>query len=149
MSGWVQLAANKRPEAQANLLESLAIYRQIGQKDELGQSLALLGHCAYLAGENELAQDYLIEAMETAVSIQAFMPLMIALPVQAHLFDQAAQPTDAAHLRRIITAYPLVTRSCWFADLVGPIATGTEGKRKGELTAVVTDRQQRFIDQPR
>lgn len=141
--GWALLASKDTEKAKSHLATSLNIYRNIGQRDELGQALALLGYDAYDDGDLAQAQSYLVEAMETAVSIQAVMPLLIALPIQALLYQKGHKAAAASHLQHTVSVYPFVTHSRWLATLINQLGTPkaalTNGTDAPELMSVAAE----------
>jgi tetratricopeptide (TPR) repeat protein len=117
--GWATLAIAPVTQAQLLLQKSLAIYREIGQRDELAQTLTLLGYAAYRLGDLPLARQRLVEALQIAIEIRAFMPMMLALPAEALLSVAQGDLGRAAELRALAWRYPFVANSRWFEDMAG------------------------------
>ncbi len=114
MGGWAAIGSGDTETAQQMLEESRDIYQDIGQRDELAQAFALLGYVAYQTDVSKLAEQHLHTALQTAHSIQAFMPMMLALPALALLYLDQEKPTRSLELYTLASRYPLVTNSHWF-----------------------------------
>ena len=125
---WVALAEGAQAEADELLQESEALFQELGQRDEVGQVHALSGYVALARGQDDQARCCLHHALQIGVDLQAFLPVLFALPAVAWLAADAGQPEHAVELYALASRYPFVTRSRWFEDLVGRrIATAADG----------------------
>jgi tetratricopeptide (TPR) repeat protein len=115
--GCVALAVEAYAEAQQSLQESVAVYQEIGQREQLGSALAALGYAARGLGNMSEAQQHLYEALQTATEIQAFIPLMLALPAIALLLADRSEKERAVELYALASRYPYVANSRWFQDI--------------------------------
>jgi len=113
------MAHEEYAEAQQLLQESVAVYREIGQRDELCWALAGLGNAARGLGQLPQAGQHLYEALRTAAEIRAFTPLMIALPVMALFLADQGEKERAVELYALASRYPFVGNSRWFEDIAG------------------------------
>jgi predicted ATPase len=117
--GWVGLAVAAETGARDWLDRSRTIYRTIGQRDELAQALILLGYLSYRQANLAQAEQYLLEAWPIATEIRAFMPMMLAVPLQALLWLARDKPEQAARLHALVWRYPFVANSRWFEAMAG------------------------------
>jgi DNA mismatch repair protein MutL len=140
--GEAALALNNTAEAVDLLQDSLAIYRKIGQRDELGQTLALLGYAVHRLGQQDQAWQYLVEAIQTARAIRAFMPLMLALPAMALLLVEQSDSERAVELQALASRHPLVANSCWFRDMAGARLQGVAATLPQEVASAAWERGQ-------
>jgi predicted ATPase/DNA-binding SARP family transcriptional activator len=116
---WAALAQGAQAEADELLHESAALFQELGQRDEVGQVNALSGYVAPARGQHDHARCCLHEALQIGVELQAFLPVLFALPAVAWSAADAGQPEHAVELYALASRYPFVARSRWFEDLVG------------------------------
>jgi predicted ATPase len=121
--GGAALAQQQFGPAESLFLKSLAIYRELGQRDELAQALALLGYARHGLGNLGQGRRNLIEALQTALEIRAFMPMMLALPAVALLAVAEGQADQALGLHTLLSRYPFVANSDWFEQVAGARVT--------------------------
>jgi len=119
VKGWAGLIAAAETEVRDWLDRSRTIYSTLGQRDELAQALTLLGYLSYRQADLARAEQYLHEAWHIAAEIRAFMPMMLAVPLQALLWLARDKPEQAARLHALAWRYPFVANSRWFDDMVG------------------------------
>jgi tetratricopeptide (TPR) repeat protein len=111
--GRIALVEEGYIEAQTLLQESDAIFREVGQKDQLGAALASLGYSSRALGNQSEARQYLVEALATAVEIGAFLPLLFAIPLAALLAADRGEKEQALELYALASRYSFVTNSHW------------------------------------
>jgi len=125
---WAALAEGAQAETDELLHESAALFQELGQRDEVGQVNALSGYAALARGQHDRARCCLHQALQIGVELQAFLPVLFALPAVAWSAADAGQPEHAVELYALASRYPFVARSRWFEDLVGRrIATVADG----------------------
>jgi predicted ATPase/predicted Ser/Thr protein kinase len=130
--GWTTAGMARRPpegpstggqatfvRAQGLLEESIAIFREIGQRDEMSQALAYLSHVLLELGLVAEAQQCLVEALHTASEIGTLLPMMISLPAIARLLIDRGDLVRAAGLWATISSNPMVTNARWLHDMSG------------------------------
>ncbi|MFQ5615058.1 MAG: tetratricopeptide repeat protein [Anaerolineales bacterium] len=117
--GWIALAAEKHEEACAQFQKSVDLYRVIVDDEQTAWSLAGAGCAAIGLGNLDEAQEYLTDALWTAIEIRAFIPLLFAVPVVALLLSVRGETERAFRVYRQACRFPLVANSGLFADLVG------------------------------
>ncbi|MCB0188354.1 MAG: tetratricopeptide repeat protein, partial [Caldilineaceae bacterium] len=115
--GWIFLAQNAVTKAYEHLEESRTIYVELSQRDELGQTHALLALVAHLRHNPEGAEHHLQQAQQIAESIQAFMPHLLALAVTTRI-QRTQNETPTVWLHNQIAHHPIVVASCWFGQLL-------------------------------
>jgi len=59
------------------------------------------------------------DALRLAVEVKAFVPKLIALALAARLLAEQGQVEEAAELWALLSSYPFVAQSHWFADAAG------------------------------
>jgi len=119
VQGMAMLGEEEKTEAQQVLQESVDAYFSIGQRDEGSQALAVLAIASCKLGENSQAQHHLAEALQTVRDIEAYLPLMNALPAVALLLAKQDKAEQAVELYALASRYPFVANSHWFEDVVG------------------------------
>ena len=106
-------------KAQRLFRESVAIFRELGQKDQLGAALAGLGHSAHSLGSPTEARQYLVKALQTTIGIGAFLPLLFAIPLAALLAADRGEEKRAVELYALASRYSFVANSRWCQDVFG------------------------------
>jgi len=117
--GRVALVEEAYAEAQRLAQESVAIFRELGQKDQLSAALASLGHAARGLGNPGEARQYLVEALQTTTKIGAFLPLLFAIPLAALLAADRGEKKRAVELYTLASRYSFVANSRWCEDVFG------------------------------
>jgi hypothetical protein len=125
--GRIALVEKKFVEAELWLQESTSIFREVGQKDQLGTALASLGHTKRGLGDLDEAHSYLIEAIRTAVDIGAFIPLLFAIPLAALLAADRWDKDGAVKLYAMASRFSFVTRSHWYRDVFARYIPNLDG----------------------
>jgi hypothetical protein len=119
VKGWAGLTIAAGIGVRDWLDRSRAIYDTLGQRDELAQALTLLGYLSYQQADLAQAEQYLHDAWHIATEIRAFMPMMLAVPLQALLWLAYDKPEQAASLHALAWRYPFVANSNWFEVMAG------------------------------
>lgn len=142
LSHWVLgcLAVMGGNEAGAGPLfaQSIAIFREINQQDELAWALSELSKVELALGNPVAALALALEALQIGARLQAFLPLSFALPAAAVLLawrgaqsDNAAEgqalQEQAVELYALAARYPSVANSAYL--------DGVSGARIRELTS--------------
>jgi predicted ATPase/DNA-binding CsgD family transcriptional regulator len=115
--GRIALVEEEFVQAELWLQESTSIFRQVGQKDQLGTALASLGHAKRVLGNLDEAHSYLKEALRTALDIGAFIPLLFAIPLAALLAADRRDKNGANNLYALASRFSFVTHSRWYSDV--------------------------------
>lgn len=138
--GRIALIEEAYAEAQHHMQESYAIFREVGQKDQLSAASASLGLANLCLGDNLVAHNCLVEAMQTAVSIGAFLPLLFAIPLSALLAANRGEVDRAAELYSQASRYPFVSQSHWCRSVYGRHMRIKIGKESLEENAIAQDK---------
>jgi tetratricopeptide (TPR) repeat protein len=90
--GRLTLSRNLYSQAWQLQHDSARVFRMLGQRDQLSTALASLGLVHYKLGDWAEARQYLAEALQTAVEIGAFLPLLVGLPLASLLLAEQGEP---------------------------------------------------------
>ena len=115
----VSLADEAYEEARQLLHESVAICRKMGRRSNVGSSLALLGITQWELGQIAQARQSLLASFALALEIRSFPMLLTLLPAAAHFLASEGQKSRAVEVYALVSRYPFVANSIWFADVVG------------------------------
>jgi tetratricopeptide (TPR) repeat protein len=125
--GRIALLEEEFVQAELWLHESTSIFREVGQKDQLGTALASLGYAKRVLGNIDEAHSYLNEALRTALDIGAFIPLLFAIPLAALLAADRWDKNGAIKLYALASRFSFVTHSRWYSDVFGRYIPNREG----------------------
>ncbi len=117
-NGWIALAKGEYEKAYTYFKESVAMFQDMGDDEQVAWSQAGLGRAAVGIGDLDGARETLTDALWTAIEIQAFIPLIFTLPMTAFLVA-ADDPTRGAKIYHQAWQFPLVAKAKMFEDLVG------------------------------
>ena len=117
--GGAMLATGDPAEARRLLEEGLTLYRTTGQKASLASCMGMLGGARYRLGDLAEARPLLRDALRLAVEVKAFVPKLVTLALAARLLAEQGQIEEAAELWSLLSGYPFVAQSHWFADVAG------------------------------
>ncbi|MCJ7549254.1 MAG: tetratricopeptide repeat protein, partial [Anaerolineae bacterium] len=120
--GWVALAEHAYAEAQNELSETVTVFRAMRNqwgKEYLAVSLAALVRAEVGLGNLKEALELAIEALDIAVGIRAFIPLMFLLPVASVVLVEAGRVERAVELFALAESRPFVAKSPLFQSIVG------------------------------
>jgi hypothetical protein len=101
------------------LQESVAIYQETEQPDDIARALALSAYAARGLGQRAQAQGHLSSALRTVAEIGIPMPLVYALPALALLLADQGEGERAVQLYTLASRYRIVAHSRWFEDVAG------------------------------
>jgi tetratricopeptide (TPR) repeat protein len=120
--GWVALAEEKYGDAHHFFQEEVANSLAAWHAEWRAWALAGLGRAAYGLGNRSEAQQHLVQALRTAVEIQAFIPLLFLLPVISLLLADEAEVDKkerAIEVYALAASHPFVAKSRLLADIAG------------------------------
>jgi hypothetical protein len=101
------------------LQESVAVYQEIEQPDDIACALAVSAYAARGLDQRAQARGYLSSALRTVAEIGVPMPLLYGLPALALLLADRGEGERAVQLYTVASRYPIVARSRWFEDVAG------------------------------
>ena len=130
---WVQgvarLGLNEYRMAEEHLEESVALYRAIDQRDELGWALATLGYAKLELDSEAVFRKTLCEALRLGLDIKGLFTILLSLPAAALYFleqrrtskEGAAAPSilRAVELYTLARKYPSSGNAQFFEDVAG------------------------------
>jgi tetratricopeptide (TPR) repeat protein len=140
--GWVALAEEKYAEAHTLVQASVVTSRAIGDGENLAWSLTALSRAAFGLGNRAEAQQHLCEALEIAVEIGAFIPLLYILPIVPLLLADQGEVERAIELYSLASHHPFVDQSQLFEDIAGQHITTVAATLPPDVVAAVKTRGQ-------
>jgi tetratricopeptide (TPR) repeat protein len=117
--GRLALAKGNYYAAQQHLHEALALFRDHGDMNGLGQTLGCLGYVALRQHNLQQAQAYICENLQLAAENRLFLPSMTALAGVALLRAEQGESEAAIELYTIALQNGHVANSRWYQDVVG------------------------------
>jgi tetratricopeptide (TPR) repeat protein len=117
--GWVALVEEKIVEAQKWTQESVATFRGVKERENMAWSLAALGRASHALGNRSEAQHHLYEALEIAVEIRAFIPLLYIMPIVSFLLADQGEVERAVELYSMASQHTFVSQGQLFEDIAG------------------------------
>ncbi len=115
----IEIVNGRYPTAQTLLEESIPLLQQIGMQDRLAHAQAFWGYMARGMGKTEEAWHYFRLALQTAVDIQAIIPLLFSLPGIALLLADKGAIENAMAIYAPLLAMPIIANSQLRHDLAG------------------------------
>jgi predicted ATPase/DNA-binding SARP family transcriptional activator len=138
--GHIVLAEGAYAEAQSLLREAVAIYREIGQRDELCWALADLGVAARGLGDTRQARRCVYEAAWIATETPLFFGPLIVLPVAALLLTDQGENERAVELYALASRYSFVAHSCWQDDVIKQTITAAAATLPPDVVTAAQER---------
>ena len=115
------IARDDHEVALQSLEEAESVYQQINQFEELCRVWVAKGWLALEKEQLSTAEKVLQRARRSVLSYRAFIPLLYLVPAMAKWQSINGGKQVAAEWMRIVSTYPLVGRSRWFARLAGDL----------------------------
>lgn len=160
LSNWVlgclTVTASSGNEAAAKPLfaQSVAIFREINQQDELAWALAESSTVELVLGNAAAAQAQVLEALQIGARLKSFLPLNFALPAAARLLAwRSTQTEEAAEARRLqeqaveiyalAARYPSVSKSAFIEGVTGAYIRATTADLPAEVLQAAQERGQK------
>ena len=137
---WVALAEGAYAEADELLQESAVLFRELGQRDEVGQVRALSGYAALARGQRDQAQRCLHEALQIGAELRVFLPELFALPAVARLAAEQGQPERAVEVYALASRYPFVANSRWFEKVAARHIAAAAAELPPEVATAARER---------
>jgi tetratricopeptide (TPR) repeat protein len=138
--GCLELAQRAPATAYQLLEESVAVYREVGHREDLGLALACLTVAARGLGDTLGARQHLRLALEIAQESEAVPPLWWALPAMALLLADEGENEHAVELYALASRCSLVAKSRWFADMIGTQIAAAAAALSAERVSVLEER---------
>jgi predicted ATPase/Flp pilus assembly protein TadD len=116
--GWLELAAGHYGQAQDWFEQSWQAYRSMGDDEAMAWTTAGTGHAHYGLGNVTKAQELVVDALWTAVELQAFIPILFLLPITTLLLAHQGQAKWAERLQTLALRTPFLAKAPFFANFV-------------------------------
>jgi predicted ATPase len=116
--GWLELAAGKYGEAQDWFEQSADAYRSMGDDEAVAWTTAGLGHALYGLGRVEKVQKMVVDALWTAVELQAYISLLFLIPITTVLLAHQKQDKWRERLHALACRVPFLAKAPFFVELV-------------------------------
>ena len=104
-------------EARSFFHESIKLYRQMGDQDEMAWALSLDAFCCLANGEIEQARQLLVEALGFAHSRHAYFASVLGLPVGARFLSVQGKLEKALETYTLVFQQPLLAKGKWFHEM--------------------------------
>jgi tetratricopeptide (TPR) repeat protein len=120
LAGWIALAEERYIDAPQPLLECIENLREPGKREFTAWSLAGLARAELGLGNRTKTQKHLLEGLEIAVGIRAFIPLLHLMPIITLLLaeeDGASAKERAAELYGLSINQPFLAQAQLFEDI--------------------------------
>jgi predicted ATPase len=106
-------------EARGSIQKSVAIHRERGDLGELSYTLSFLGYAERAMGNLEVAQEYVAEALQTAIEIRMQYSVLTALHGVALILADKGEKERAVEIYALTSRYPIVEKSPMTRAVVG------------------------------
>ncbi len=116
--GWLELAAGHYGEAQDWFAQSADAYRSLDDEEAAAWTAAGWGHALFGLGSVEKAQKMVVDALWTAVELQAFIPLLFLLPITILLLDYQKEEEWRERLHNLVSREPFLASAPFFTEWV-------------------------------
>ena len=117
--GSVALAEGACADAQGLLQKGVALFRGIGEQNDLGLILSVLACTERELGQVPQARQHLYEALRIGSDIQAWQPRLYGLVGLSLLLVDGGKAERVVELYALASCYPYVANAQWFEDVAG------------------------------
>jgi hypothetical protein len=139
--GYLALADGAHVQAHQSLCEGVEALREIGgHQDERSWAQASLALAVQGLGDTAKAREYLCHALQSAAASRAVLPLLWTLVAAALLLADEGEAKRAVELYALVSRYPLVVQSRWFAEGVGRRITAAASRLSAGQIAALQER---------
>jgi tetratricopeptide (TPR) repeat protein len=138
--GCLDLVQGVPASAHQRLQEAIAIYGEVGSRDNLSLTLACFALSAREQGHAPEARQHLYQALEIAQGSEAVPPLWWVLLALALVLADEGEDERAVELFALASRYPLVAKSRWFADVAGEHLAAAAGSMQPDRLSVLEER---------
>lgn len=144
--GGAALGEGDFPKAFDLLGESLRLYRQIDQMDELGWTLIAQSYAARALGWTKEAQQQLLEAAQIVTTLRGFSTATFFIAAAALFSMDQGNLEKALELQALTKRFPNISQARWFEDVVWHhISTATKNLTEEVISAAQQRGQQRDL----
>jgi tetratricopeptide (TPR) repeat protein len=137
--GSISLAEEGCPN-EALLLESLAIFEELGDLGWVSHACSLLGFVAREQDDGPKARGHLEQALRYAVETKAWHPVVTSLAALALLLADQGDAERAVELYALASSHPYVANSRWFEDIAGKEIAAVAATLPPDVVAAAQER---------
>lgn len=116
--GWLELAAGHHGSAQDWFEQSIEAYRSLDDDEAVAWTAAGLGQALYGLGNVERAQNIVVDALWTAVELQAYISLLFLIPITVLLLDYRKENKWRERLHALACRDPFLANAPFFNEAV-------------------------------
>jgi tetratricopeptide (TPR) repeat protein len=116
--GWLDVAAGHYGRAQDWFEQSLAAYHSLDDEEAVAWTAAGWGQALFGLGSVARAQKMVVEALWTAVELQAYIPLLFLVPITTLLLDHRKEAGWRDRLHALACREPFLAEVPFFTELV-------------------------------
>ncbi|MCB8938108.1 MAG: tetratricopeptide repeat protein [Ardenticatenaceae bacterium] len=116
--GWLELAAGHFGVAQDWFEQSTEAYRSLDDEESIIWTAAGWGQALLGLGNVAQAQKMVVDALWTAVELQAFIPLLFLIPITILLLDYHQEEAWRLKLQMLASREPFLAQVPFFAEWV-------------------------------
>ena len=116
--GWLELAAGHFGSAQDWFAQSTDAYRSLDDEESVAWTAAGWGQALYGLGNVAQAQKIVVDALWTAVELQAFIPLLFLIPITTLLLDYHKEDAWRLKLHTLACREPFLSEAPFFRDQI-------------------------------
>lgn len=116
--GWLDLAAGHFGSAQDWFAQSATAYQSLDDEEAVAWTVAGWGQALWGLGSVAKAQKMVVDALWTAVELQAYISLLFLVPITALLLDDRQETTWRDRLHALACRDPLLGAAPFFAEQV-------------------------------
>jgi tetratricopeptide (TPR) repeat protein len=116
--GWLELAAGHHGSAQDWFEQSTEAYHSLADDEAAAWTAAGLGQALYGLGNVEKAQKMVVDALWTAVELQAYISLLFLIPITTLLLDYRKEANWRERLHTLACREPFLANAPFFTELV-------------------------------
>jgi tetratricopeptide (TPR) repeat protein len=140
LQGCLDLAAGAPARAYDHFQDAIAVYRDVGERDDLAWGFSVFAFAALALGNAGEARHHLLAALQFVVDLGMYgPPVLWALPAAALLLNDEGEKERAVELYALASRYDLVAKSRWFADMVGKQIAAAADTLTAERVAILQE----------
>ncbi|MFN8495844.1 MAG: BTAD domain-containing putative transcriptional regulator [Caldilineaceae bacterium] len=114
--GGIELALANFEQARLLLVESAALFAEVQQRDEQAIAFGILAAALCGLGRHAEAHGCVQQALQLALTVNAFAPLLFALDAYALILAQAGEMSKAVEIHTLVAQHSYLKDSCWRQD---------------------------------
>lgn len=139
--GMAQLAEGDYEGARQSFQECINLFQEFGRRGDAGRSSAFLGIAQQELGQHAQARQSITTSINLALEMRSFSDLLYVLPTAALLLDQEGQRPRALEIYTLVSGYPFVVNSHWFAGVIGKKIAANATSLLPEMVTINQERE--------